>query len=699
MSQSPEKFAQFLTEGIHQIRLNEDKAISIVQDELGYALGRKGGSAVERWRKGYLPPKAEDVELLAQILIQRGRFDRAWTEAFLESAGYPQSQALCDQLFTPLVTSSLPQEEVATLTAVPPLRRVSPGLMASISLVLVGAVVWLWLQAGMATSAVSPIPVLAEDAYGVLLVTTADPTLAAIWQSDLQAQLAASGLTEQVVVRTYPAESTASLAYLQHVSRAQLVVRLPVRQEGEGIVASWQFVGQRPSPALNAIMAALSEPVTTTSATAVSNVSASRLTAIINADLGYMALHAGQYEACARRFTAVLAQTEELQASFTRAEASHVALAVCLDALGQAEAARTHFEEAIVINPDFAQGHFGLGNYWYSQYNLVQARGYYEQTAVLAAIDPLASAEVTSRAYAGLGNIALVEKRLTDALAAFSQAIAYDGTNPAYFLGRAMAYEQSGDLPLAVADLQSCLELARTVEADPSAYLQQVAADCQAALAAVQATHTPMPTAKVTSTATTTAMPTETATATPSPIGTPTLAITWVPLSTILSTPTTTVTTAVRASIDAPTPTPLPPMPTLRPPTTMPPSATPLPTASATWVVTLLPTERPPLATVTLPNPVATATASLPPTFPPTSVPSATPTSPIIGLTEIPTTTPPPTIPSTETPTIGLPPTFPPTSVPSATPLPPTVPPTGTPIATMLPPTTPPTGTPTLMAK
>jgi hypothetical protein len=36
----------------------------------------------------------------------------------------------------------------------------------------------------------------------------------------------------------------------------------------------------------------------------------------------------------------------------------------------------------------------------------MQAQGYYERTAVLAATDPLASAEVTGRAYAGLGNIA-----------------------------------------------------------------------------------------------------------------------------------------------------------------------------------------------------------------------------------------------------------------------------------------------------
>ena len=48
----PEKFAQLLSEGIHRVRIYESKAIQIVQDEIGYALGREGGSAIEYWRNG-----------------------------------------------------------------------------------------------------------------------------------------------------------------------------------------------------------------------------------------------------------------------------------------------------------------------------------------------------------------------------------------------------------------------------------------------------------------------------------------------------------------------------------------------------------------------------------------------------------------------------------------------------------------------
>jgi hypothetical protein len=45
-----EQFAQLLTEAVHRIRFRESKTIQIVQDELGYALGRDGGSMIEYWR-------------------------------------------------------------------------------------------------------------------------------------------------------------------------------------------------------------------------------------------------------------------------------------------------------------------------------------------------------------------------------------------------------------------------------------------------------------------------------------------------------------------------------------------------------------------------------------------------------------------------------------------------------------------------
>ncbi|MBW7886582.1 MAG: hypothetical protein H3C34_28925 [Caldilineaceae bacterium] len=47
MAENAERFAQLLTEGLHRIRRREGKTIAAIQDELGYALGREGGTAIE----------------------------------------------------------------------------------------------------------------------------------------------------------------------------------------------------------------------------------------------------------------------------------------------------------------------------------------------------------------------------------------------------------------------------------------------------------------------------------------------------------------------------------------------------------------------------------------------------------------------------------------------------------------------------
>lgn len=103
MSGSPEKFAQILTEAIHTIRLRESKTVKktirIVQDELGYALGRDGGSAIEYWRKGHIPAATHDIENLAVELVKRDGLDLPTLQQFLESADYPYSVQLCSRLF------------------------------------------------------------------------------------------------------------------------------------------------------------------------------------------------------------------------------------------------------------------------------------------------------------------------------------------------------------------------------------------------------------------------------------------------------------------------------------------------------------------------------------------------------------------------------------------------------------------------
>ena len=96
----PTRFAELLTAAIQQIKRREGKPVRVIQDELGYALGKAGGSMIEHWRKGNLPARHADLETLARLLVRRGRLERAWAEAFLATAGFGAgASALCDELF------------------------------------------------------------------------------------------------------------------------------------------------------------------------------------------------------------------------------------------------------------------------------------------------------------------------------------------------------------------------------------------------------------------------------------------------------------------------------------------------------------------------------------------------------------------------------------------------------------------------
>lgn len=107
MYEAPIVFAELLTNAIHTIvvreRRNGRKArIGIIQDELGYALDRKGGSCIEYWRKGHVPGKLDDLVNLAKELVKRGGLEgRKELKEFLENGGHPSPQNLCDALFPP----------------------------------------------------------------------------------------------------------------------------------------------------------------------------------------------------------------------------------------------------------------------------------------------------------------------------------------------------------------------------------------------------------------------------------------------------------------------------------------------------------------------------------------------------------------------------------------------------------------------
>ena len=103
MAQSPQKFGRLLTEAVHNIRTFEGqtlkKTVRIVQDELGYALGRQGGSSIEYWRKGNIPATVADLENLTRELVKRNGLNSDETRQLLIYAGHPQPTIFWAKLF------------------------------------------------------------------------------------------------------------------------------------------------------------------------------------------------------------------------------------------------------------------------------------------------------------------------------------------------------------------------------------------------------------------------------------------------------------------------------------------------------------------------------------------------------------------------------------------------------------------------
>ena len=98
MARRSSEFGRLLTEAVKRINLREDVLIGAIHDELGYALGKKGGHMLPKWREGRIP-LLEDVDQLAREIANRTELDRAWFSRFLNSAKHPTPELLCDEIF------------------------------------------------------------------------------------------------------------------------------------------------------------------------------------------------------------------------------------------------------------------------------------------------------------------------------------------------------------------------------------------------------------------------------------------------------------------------------------------------------------------------------------------------------------------------------------------------------------------------
>ncbi|HQF69822.1 MAG TPA: ATP-binding protein [Promineifilum sp.] len=114
MTTSPEQFAYWLDRAVYLIKAKERKNLSVIEDELAFALGRdKGGEPTIRyWRRGNVPADIQDLEQLATLLAQRGGLDRESCKHFLLAGGHPTPTTIVARLF-PQMASATPRPPTA----------------------------------------------------------------------------------------------------------------------------------------------------------------------------------------------------------------------------------------------------------------------------------------------------------------------------------------------------------------------------------------------------------------------------------------------------------------------------------------------------------------------------------------------------------------------------------------------------------
>ncbi len=114
------RFSELLQRAIHRIAFLENKTRQAVFDEIGYALGRQGGSALQYWvYRQRIPARLEDVENLARVIARRNGWETDNDlRTFLDRGGHPGADSLTRQIF-PVEPgeASLPVENAARQAA------------------------------------------------------------------------------------------------------------------------------------------------------------------------------------------------------------------------------------------------------------------------------------------------------------------------------------------------------------------------------------------------------------------------------------------------------------------------------------------------------------------------------------------------------------------------------------------------------
>lgn len=97
MSNRSETFGRLLKGAINSIATYEGKTAPVIEEELAEKVSL-AGSAIQRYKAGYLPPEPRTIEIIAEAAVRRGFFSREWLQRFLHAARYHQADKLLDQL-------------------------------------------------------------------------------------------------------------------------------------------------------------------------------------------------------------------------------------------------------------------------------------------------------------------------------------------------------------------------------------------------------------------------------------------------------------------------------------------------------------------------------------------------------------------------------------------------------------------------
>ncbi len=94
------KLSEILLKAVNRIAFLENKNKQIVYDELGYAIGRQGGSAVQYWvYHKKIPARLDDIENLARAIArQNGWENENDLITFLDQANYPSPEFLVQEI-------------------------------------------------------------------------------------------------------------------------------------------------------------------------------------------------------------------------------------------------------------------------------------------------------------------------------------------------------------------------------------------------------------------------------------------------------------------------------------------------------------------------------------------------------------------------------------------------------------------------